>query len=100
MECWVAFSTEEANPSTGGDVFMSMHLNDPSVFRDEDEKYYVWVDGYTQKIESTHVFRDTNWHYVSIVATGSQLILYVDNILEGSAPWMELHPIRILFTWG
>jgi len=87
MECWVAFSTEEADPSTGGDVFMSMHLNDPSVFRDEDEKYYVWVDGHTQKIESTHVFRDTNWHYVSVVATGAQLILYVDNVVEGSAPW-------------
>jgi len=87
LECWVAFSSDEADPSTGGDVFMSFHKNDPSVFRDEDEKYYVWVDGYTQKIESIHTFRDTNWHYVSIVATGSQIILYVDNVMEGNALW-------------
>lgn len=87
MECWVAFSTEEADPSTGGDVFMNFYKNDPSVFRDDDEKFYVWVDGYTEEIESTHVFRDTNWHYVTVVATGSELLLYVDNVLEGSAPF-------------
>ncbi|MBE3122241.1 MAG: DUF2341 domain-containing protein [Thermoplasmata archaeon] len=86
LECWVAFSTDEADPSTGGDVFMSIHKNDPSVFRYHDEKYYVYADG-TQKIESIDTFRDTNWHYVSLVATGSQLILYVDNVVEGNVPW-------------
>lgn len=86
MECWVAFSTEEADPATGGDVFMNIHQNDPSVFRDEDERYYVWADG-NQKIGSTRTFRDTDWHYVSVVATGSSIMLYVDTVMEGSAAW-------------
>lgn len=87
MECWVAFDSPVGGAA--GDTFMCMPVNNPAVFRHEN-KIHVWLYGYTEAIESNHTFNDTDWHYVVLVATGSELQLFVDSILEGIYPWSDI----------
>lgn len=84
IECLFSFDN-----SVGGtdDKLFSIPINRPGVARYSDNRFQVWVDGHNQIITSTHTFADTDWHYVVLVANGYQLFLYVDSILEGSAPW-------------
>lgn len=87
MECWVTF-----NSSIGGtgDTFMFMPVNNPAVCRLIDNKLHVWLYVNQDVIASNHTFNDTDWHYVVLVATDSELQLFVDSILEGIYPWADI----------
>jgi hypothetical protein len=84
IECLFAFNS---NVGGSGDEPFSIPSNRPAVIRYSNNKLQVWVDGHNQIITSLHTFADTDWHYAVLVATGSQLYLYVDSILEGSVSW-------------
>jgi|GEM_PF-5249166 len=84
LECWFAFDTTGANT---GDVILTIAENRPAVFRYTDNKLHVWTGYYEEIITSEHTFDDTDWHYLTLVATGSEMRLYVDSILEGSDFW-------------
>jgi hypothetical protein len=84
IECLFAFDSTVGKTC---DEPFSIPSNRPAVIRYSDNRLQVWVDGHNQIITSLHTFGDTDWHYVVLVATGSQLYLYVDSILEGSVSW-------------
>ena len=83
IEYWLAFANASGDT---GDTFINVPTNDPSCFRYNDEKLYVYADG-GEQIVSTNTIADTNFHYIVIYADGSDIYLNVDNTAEGSNGW-------------